>query len=167
MGDPTLVPSDPTSKPPPVDLFRGWPNDSLLPASDLAKAAGVVLSTESIYTPALRYGPDEGYEPLRHHVAEWLTDFYAPEEPITADRICITGGASQNLASILQVFTDPAYTQTIWMVAPTYYLACRIFDDAGFAGRLRAVPEDDEGIDVEFLERQLQLQEEKGYSQHV
>jgi len=41
------------------------------------------------------------------------------------------------------------------MVAPCYYLACRIFEDAGFGGRLRAVPESPDGIDVDFLEREL------------
>jgi len=51
------------------------------------------------------------------------------------------------------------------MVAPTYYLACRIFDDAGFANRLRAVPEDQEGIDIEFLERALREAEERAIAE--
>jgi hypothetical protein len=36
----------------------------------------------------------------------------------------------------------------VWMVVPTYHLAARIMDDAGFAGRLRGIPEDDEGVDT-------------------
>ncbi|KAL1998123.1 hypothetical protein VTN02DRAFT_6819 [Thermoascus thermophilus] len=139
-----------------IDLFRGWPNPALLPVAQLASAARVALSTPAIYEPGLQYGPDEGYQPLRQHVADWLSAFYRPRDPVTPDRVCITGGASQNLACILQVFTDPAFTRAVWMVAPTYYLACRIFDDAGFAGRLRAVPEDAEGLDVGFLERGLE-----------
>lgn len=47
------------------------------------------------------------------------------------------------------------------MVSPTYFLACRIFDDAGFAGRLRAVPEDEEGIDIAFLEQQIKTSEKE------
>lgn len=47
------------------------------------------------------------------------------------------------------------------MVAPTYYLACRIFDDAGFAGRLRGVREDGEGLDVGDLEKGLEGCEER------
>jgi DNA-binding transcriptional MocR family regulator len=47
------------------------------------------------------------------------------------------------------------------MVAPTYYLACRIFTDNGFDGRLKAVPEDSEGIDLASLEKGLQQSEEK------
>lgn len=47
------------------------------------------------------------------------------------------------------------------MVEPTYHLACRIMEDSGFAGRLRGVPEDKEGLDVAFLERELRAAEEK------
>ena len=45
------------------------------------------------------------------------------------------------------------------MVSPTYYLACRIFEDSGFYGKLRSVSEDDEGLDIEFLRRELQKSE--------
>jgi DNA-binding transcriptional MocR family regulator len=163
--------SDQPSDKYPIDLFRGWPNPALLPVDSLARSAATVLSSPSIYEPGLQYGPDEGYGPLRGHIASWLTSFYRadpnsplPEEtagPITADRICITGGASQNLACVLQVYTDAAYTRNIWMVAPTYYLACRIFHDAGFMERLRGVPEDEEGIDLGFLERGLKEAEDR------
>lgn len=157
----------------PIDLFRGWPNPALLPVEFLARSAATVLSTPSIYGPGLQYGPDEGYGPLREHIASWLTSFFRADSessplpnvndstPITAERICITGGASQNLACVLQVYTDAAYTRNVWMVAPTYYLACRIFHDAGFTERLRGVPEDEEGIDLEFLERELKEAERR------
>ncbi|KAJ9397545.1 hypothetical protein DTO282F9_5550 [Paecilomyces variotii] len=148
-----------------INLFRGWPNPALLPVADLSKASRTVLSTPSIYEPGLQYGPDEGYQPLRQHVAEWLTSFYQPRDPVTQDRICITGGASQNLACVLQAFTDPVYTRNVWIVAPMYYLAGRIFDDSGFAGRLRGIPEDEEGIDLDFLERGLEEAEKQAFSE--
>ncbi|KAJ5658806.1 uncharacterized protein N7484_002455 [Penicillium longicatenatum] len=144
-----------------IDLSAGWPNPTLLPAPELLRSASTVLTDPSIAHPALGYGPDEGHEPLRVHVAAWLEAFYQPRHPISSQRICITGGASQNLACVLAVFTDPVYTRNVWQVDPTYFLAGRIFDDAGFAGRVRAVPEDDEGIDLDFLERGLREAEHK------
>ncbi|KAJ6137426.1 Pyridoxal phosphate-dependent transferase major region subdomain 1 [Penicillium samsonianum] len=143
-----------------IDLQKGWPNPALLPAPNLRHSATTVLSNPSIANPALLYGPDEGYEPLRTHIAAWLSDFYQPREPVSTQRICITGGASQNLACVLQTFTDPVYTRNVWMVAPTYHLAARIMEDAGFAGRLRGIPEDDEGVNIAVLESGLRAAEE-------
>ncbi|RYP91318.1 hypothetical protein DL770_002552 [Monosporascus sp. CRB-9-2] len=169
-----------TMTPPPqcpekqINLMRGWPAHSLLPAEALRAAAQKALSDPSVYQPGLEYGPDQGYQPLREALARWLSAFYsgtgvadtssssggngnggkyshAPD----AGRIVITGGASQSLACLLQSFTDPALTRRVWMLAPCYFLACPIFADAGFAGRMRAVPEDAEGVDLGFLEREL------------
>lgn len=144
-----------------VDLSRGWPNPALLPTTALAEASAKVLATPAIWTPALMYGPDEGYQPLREHIARWLTTFYQPRDRITPERICITGGASQNVACILQVFTDPVYTRNVWMVAPAYHLSFRIFDDSGFTGRLRAVPQRDAGLDLAYLQQELLIAEER------
>ena len=94
-----------------------------------------------------------------------LTQFYQPSSQISAERICITGGASQNLACILQVFSDPLFTRNVWMVSPTYFLACRIFEDSGFHGRLRSVPEDEEGVDIEYLRKALHRSEMKAQAE--
>ncbi|KAI0432067.1 pyridoxal phosphate-dependent transferase [Xylaria sp. FL1042] len=167
-----------------INLLRGWPSTSLLPAPALRAASQTALSDPSIWAPGLEYGPDPGYQPLREALARWLGRFYgdvipttstsAPDDPAQkheedrrqdrnrrevgekeADRITITGGASQSLACLFQSFTDPAYTLAVWVVAPCYFLACPIFEDSGFAGRLRAVPEDAEGADIVFLEREM------------
>ncbi|MCJ1479118.1 hypothetical protein MMC13_007802 [Lambiella insularis] len=142
-----------------INLLKGWPNPTLLPKVQIKAAASKVLSDSNLSTQGLLYGPLPGSEPLRVQLAAWLTKFYKPERPIGWERICISGGASQNLACILQVFSDPVYTRNIWMVSPTYFLACRVFEDSGFHGRLRAVPEDDEGIDIDFLRSKLQQSE--------
>jgi DNA-binding transcriptional MocR family regulator len=149
-----------------IDLFKGWPNPGLLPPSPLKQASDAALSDPQIWTPGLAYGPDDGYLPLRYELAKWLTSFYEPKEAIHPGRICVTGGASQNLACLLQTFTDALYTRNVWMVAPTYYLACRIFDDAGFAGKIRGVPEDEQGIDIEFLSQHLRKSEARAREDH-
>jgi DNA-binding transcriptional MocR family regulator len=107
------------------------------------------------------YGPDEGDPQLRRNVASWLTSFYQPADAISAERICISGGASQNLACLLQVYTDPVFTRNVWVVAPAYMLSFRMFEDAGFHQKLRAIPEDDQGIDIEYLRREIRKSEDK------
>lgn len=54
---------------------------------------------------------------------------------------------------MLQVYTDPLKTK-VWMVAPCYFLACRIFEDAGL--KTRAIEEGSGGIDLVTLERELE-----------
>lgn len=136
-----------------INLLRGWPSPHVLPAETLKAAANKVLSDPSIFIPGLQYGPDPGYQPLREELSKFLSNYYDTKPD--AERICITGGASQSMACLLQSYTDPVYTKAIWAIAPCYYLACPIFEDSGFKGRLRAVPEDVEGIDLEFLEKGL------------
>jgi DNA-binding transcriptional MocR family regulator len=144
-----------------INLLRGWPSPALHPTSQLQAAACRALSDPSIAVPALQYAPDPGYQPLREELARWLSMHYPAPPAIKPDQIAITGGASQGLACVLQSFTDPGYTRTVWANAPCYHLVCPIFEDAGFARRLRAVPEDEGGIDVAWLARALREEDEK------
>ncbi|KAK8128915.1 hypothetical protein PG984_010023 [Apiospora sp. TS-2023a] len=147
--------SDPDHPQKSINLLRGWPSTSLLPTAALNAASQRLLSNPSLANPALLYGPDPGFEPLRGALAAWLAEFYGTAPDV--DRVAVSGGASQSVACILQSFTDPAYTRAVWMVSPCYFLACPIFADAGLGvgGKLRSVPEDEEGIDLEFLEAGL------------
>lgn len=128
----------------------------MLPVERLKQAANDALSKKAISETGLEYGPNKGHFPLRKNIADWLSNFYKPIQSISVERVCITGGASQNLACVLQVFTDPAQTQMIWLVEPTYHLGFRIFEDAGFTGRLRGIPEDEDGMDVAALDVALE-----------
>lgn len=146
-----------------INLQKGSPSPDLLPTRALASAATRIFSSQdpSTATTALSYGPGLGHTSLRLSLAAWLSSCYKPlAGSIPVDRISITGGASQNLANILQVYTDTTYTRGIWMIEPTYFLACKILEDAGFKGRLRGVPEDEEGCDAWFLREKLRRVEE-------
>jgi DNA-binding transcriptional MocR family regulator len=174
-----------------INFLRGWPHPSLLPTTHIQNAANAALSNSSVSTPALLYGPDPGYQPLRESIADWLGRFYGPslrgvsssestvvcpergekgdvreadgKEKPDPERICISGGASQNLACVLQVYSDPLYTK-VHMIAPSYFLACRVFTDAGLG--MRAVGEGSEGVDLVALERSL-LEADKERSDEV
>jgi DNA-binding transcriptional MocR family regulator len=124
----------------------------LFPSKLLTEATQETLLNNKVAAQTLVYGPDPGHELVRTGTAEWLTRFYHPEVgDVQADRIFITPGASSALSMLLTRFTDPSFTQYIWMIEPTYFLACPSFQEAGFHGRLRGVPEDTEGLDIEFL----------------
>ena len=71
----------------PINLARGWPNPSLLPVTEVVKASALSFTANPELRTAqspLEYGPDEGYKPLRHSIATWLTEFYEPRAPIPA-----------------------------------------------------------------------------------
>lgn len=77
----------------------------------------------------------------------------AASSGIDASRICVTNGASAALSSVVLKFADPSYTRRVFMIEPTYFLACPIFEDGGFRGRLRGIPEGkgEDCVDLEFL----------------
>jgi DNA-binding transcriptional MocR family regulator len=138
-----------------INLQLGWPSPSLFPSAQLLDGATSVLESQAKTAASLIYGPDAGYEPLRRSIAAWLTSIYGCGSELSFDRVCVTNGASGNLDNVLARFTEPGYTQSIWMVEPCYFLACPIFMDNGFQGMMKGVPEDDEGLDVEFLRQGL------------
>ncbi|RDW71097.1 hypothetical protein BP6252_07660 [Coleophoma cylindrospora] len=139
-----------------INLQLGWPSRELLPASALAQAATDSMADYELACSALLYGPGLGNTPLRQAVAQWLSEVYTPAAgDIPVERISISGGASQNVANLLQVFTDAGFTRHVWMIEPVYHLASKIFEDAGFQGKLRGVPEDAEGCDVGYLRARL------------
>ncbi|KAJ4295098.1 Valine--pyruvate aminotransferase [Kalmusia sp. IMI 367209] len=148
----SVVPSGDT-----INLQLGWPSPRLFAGASLLQGATEVLNSESETAKALIYGPHIGHPPLRESVAQWLSTVYNVHT--SRERICITNGASANLSNILLKFTDPLYTRCIFMVEPTYFLACPIFEDNGFRGKLRGVPEGAEGIDIDFLRKELQTVE--------
>ena len=139
---------------PHINLQLGHPTQRLRPTDAVAAAARIVLSRQS--PDCLDYGDPAGSQANRDTIAGWLSSFYGPDPgPIPAGRVALTAGASATLATILQVYTDPEYTEAAWLVEPTYFLAFRIFEDHCLGPKLRAVPEDEEGINTEAFEELL------------
>lgn len=121
-----MAEGDTNGKPPYITLVRGSPNPSLLPIDLIRAAANKVLSDPSVAHDGLLYGPDPGYEPCREAIAKWLTASHRPTSPIGTERILISGGASQNLGNVLNVYTDAEYTRAVWIVVPAYMLVFRM-----------------------------------------
>lgn len=136
-----------------INLQLGWPSPRLLAARSVLEGAHQVLTSEDEIKAALTYGPHIGHSLLRQSIADWLSEVYSRQ--VDSDRICVSNGASAHLSNIMLKFTDPSYTRNIFLVEPTYFLACPIFEDNGFQGKLKGIPESENGIDLKFLEREL------------
>lgn len=144
-----------------INLQGGWPTPNLHPSKAMGAAVSAVFRQKDI-DMQLRYGPECGSGSFRENIGKWLTEMYAPAVgAVPAERIIITNGASNGLATVLQKFADPKYTRAVWMVEPTYFLACPIFRDAGLAGKIHGVPEGDDGVDLDFLRNALQEADDK------
>ena len=137
-----------------IDLRKGSPALELLPVEILTNAFNTIMSDKVTLTRCLDYGPGAGDNYVRKTIAEWLYRKYSIPRP-NNERVAVTAGASQNISCILQCYTSLECTQSIYLVAPTYHLVCGIFEDHGFTGRLQAIPEDDQGVDIALLETKL------------
>ncbi|KAF7539426.1 hypothetical protein G7054_g2152 [Neopestalotiopsis clavispora] len=147
----------PVTEKEPINLQGGWPTPRLHPVEAM-RAATLELFARDDINELLKYGPEYGDLSLRSNLGAWLTSSYgAPaDRPIGGDRIIVTNGASNGLAVILQKFADVNVTRHIWMVEPTYFLACPVFRDAGYGDCIRGVPEGPDGIDLAYFERVLE-----------
>lgn len=138
----------------PINLQGGWPTPRLHPVEAMRTATLELFARDDIHE-LLKYGPEHGDASLRSNLGQWLSSYFPRAGSIDGNRIIVTNGASNGLATILQKFADINVTKTIWMVEPAYFLACPVFRDAGFSGRIRGVPEGIDGIDLAYFESAL------------
>lgn len=146
-----------------IDLRKGSPAPELLPVGILNTSFNTIMRDQTALTRCLDYGPGAGDDHVRKTIAEWLCHRYSIAYP-DGERIAVTGGASQNISCILQCYTSVEYTQSIYLVAPTYHLVCDIFEDHGFSGRLQAVPEDGQGVEIALLKTKMRADFERTIS---
>jgi DNA-binding transcriptional MocR family regulator len=147
----------------PINFLWGKPAPSLLPITQLAQASHqLLLNDTAAAVENLEYGDALGCLRLRKQVSCLLNLFYHYQKSrVDSTNICITAGASFALPTILNVLTDSAITKCIWVVSPCFYMACRMFEDVGFAGKIKAVPERGDGsVDVEALDQAMREVEE-------
>jgi 2-aminoadipate transaminase len=126
-----------------IDFGIGQPSPSLLPAAALQTATARELATGS--PTLLQYGQNQGDAAVRASLATFLARRYAM--PVDAEQLMISAGASQALDLICTRFTRPG--DTIFVEAPTYFLALDIFRDHGLT--VVGIPTDADGIRVDLL----------------
>ena len=139
----------PTSLSPlPYDLNAGVPDRASLPWRELAEAARRALEADP--GGALTYGGVAGYEPLR----AWIADRQAAETglSLTSAHIALASGSAHAIDNIAATFVGDG--DIVITGAPTYPGAIRAFRTRG--ARIVAVPQDDDGLELDALEEALE-----------
>jgi GntR family transcriptional regulator/MocR family aminotransferase len=98
----------------------------------------------------LEGGEALGYRPLREAVADYLNTSRGVK--CTADQVLILSGAQEALDRTARVILNPG--EPVWMEEPGYPGAAVVFRALG--ARIRGVPVDTEGLDLEFGIRRWQ-----------
>jgi len=125
-----------------ISFARGVPAPECLPVSELAEAARAAIERDG--HAALSYGAAFGYPPLR----EWIAERHG----VAPERVLVTNGSLQGFVFLAQhlVAGGPA---RVLVEAPTYDRPLKILAARG--AEVTAVPMDDEGLDLDALERAL------------
>jgi 2-aminoadipate transaminase len=139
-----------------ISLAYGMPDPALFPAAGLAEAAEEALRDAAVSAVALQYG-NVGGNPL---ILAELGRKLAAEEgrPVEAGSLVMTNGSSQAIALVVQALANPG--GVCLCEAPTFL---GTIHHIRFHG-IRTVPVtlDDEGLDVEALEREIHRLEAAG-----
>ncbi|MGH2824954.1 MAG: PLP-dependent aminotransferase family protein, partial [Thermoleophilaceae bacterium] len=135
-----------------ISLATGWPAPSTYPTDDIARIAAEVFAEEG--GNALSYLPAEGLFELREQIAARGRTFgYAQD----ADEIVITSGAQQAIALSAHATLEPGDVAVI--ESPTFMGMMTAL--RGTRARVIGVPVDENGFDVDALERLLARHEVK------
>lgn len=131
-----------------ISFAGGLPAPELFPVEDLAAATQRVLEREG--QKALQYSTTEGYMPLREMLAQRMEAVCGIHA--TADEVLITTGSQQALDLTGKLLLDEG--DTVLCESPTYVGAIAALNV--FSPRWIEIPTDNEGMDVEALQRRLE-----------
>ena len=131
----------------PISFASGIGDAHLFPVEDFRKVLQVVMRRHGI--AALDYGEPNGHAPLRETIAHILA---SQGLQTRAENVLITAGSQQALSLVSQLLLKPG--DVILVESPTYSGALDLFRALGF--QVVGVPVDEQGMQVEMLEKLLQ-----------
>jgi GntR family transcriptional regulator/MocR family aminotransferase len=138
--------------PHPISFAGGIGDSHLYPTKDFRRVIQAVLRRDGI--EALNYGELSGYAPLRNTIAHVLA---TQGIQLLPENILITAGSQQALSLISQVLLKPG--DVILVESPTYSIALDLFRALHL--EIIGIPVDENGMQVEQLEKLLQLHHPK------
>jgi 2-aminoadipate transaminase len=132
-----------------ISFARGVPAPECLPVSELADCARAAIEADG--ASVLSYGPGGGYAPLR----EWL----AARHGVEPARVVVTSGSLQGFVFLCEQLVSPG--ARVLVEAPTYDRPIKILKRLG--AEIVGVPMDDEGLQLDALERALSAGEKPAF----
>jgi 2-aminoadipate transaminase len=135
-----------------VSLATGWPSPRLYPTEELAQITADVFAEEG--GDAISYLTAEGLPALREEIARYGSERGFASDP---DEIIVTSGARQAIDLAARSLVEPG--DVVVVESPTFVGLLSSFRAAG--ARVIGVPVDEDGLDVEALERVVARHEVK------
>ncbi len=138
------------SRPDIISFAGGMPGNDLFPVTAVEELfGGLDLKTKQA---AFQYGPTPGLPTL----LESLSGFLEKKGlPVKENRLLITTGSQQGLSILARAFIDPG--DTVLVETPCFIGALSAF--RACEAELMAIPLDGEGLSIERLEREIDIDE--------
>ncbi|WP_050697240.1 aminotransferase-like domain-containing protein [Anaeromassilibacillus senegalensis] len=138
-----------------VSLSAGNPAPEAFPAKEISEISARILLEHPI--DALQYGLTEGYVPLRQHVSAYMKEKHNVGRAF--DDILITSGAQQ----VMDLFTKSLCNEgdVVLCEAPSFIGSLNTF--RSYNARLRGVPMDADGMNMDALEQALKEEKNAKY----
>jgi DNA-binding transcriptional MocR family regulator len=142
------MPSDPSI----ISLATGWPSPDLYPAAELARITADIYA--DLGGEALAYSEPEGLPELREELAGRGRVHGFASDP---EEILVTSGARQGVDLVCRTIVSPG--DVVVCESPTFVGVLSSLQATG--ARVIGVPVDEDGLDVDALERVLARHEVK------
>jgi 2-aminoadipate transaminase len=149
-----------------INFAAGLVDPQTLPVEACGKIAAGIFGDPARGRAALQYDTTLGLGDLRREVLkhlEQLEGIGAQAMGLTADQVVITTGSQQALYLVGDVLVDPG--DIVIAAAPSYFVFTGALDSLG--ATILSVPMDDNGMEVDAVERVLRKIEAQGKLERV
>lgn len=137
-----------TSDPSVISFAAGNPAPEAFPVDEVREISAKLLQERPI--DALQYGVTEGYTPLRETIGKYMKEKHNVGKDF--DRVLITSGAQQVMDLTTKILCNEG--DVILSEAPSFIGSLNCF--RSYKTQLRGIPVEDDGINLEALEKALQ-----------
>lgn len=144
-----------SSAPGVIPLSAGNPAPDAFPYEDIRRISAELL--ESTPIEALQYSVTEGYSPLREHLLSYMRKKHGVGGE--NDDILITSGAQQVMDLLTKTLLNEG--DTVLCESPSFIGSLNTF--RSYRAKLRGVPMEEDGLDVEQLEAALKQEKNVKY----